>query len=362
MAVLRIALSSMGACVLWTACGEPAHAAVWTTGVKPTSSVTLAGGHVAWLTPRRDGAIALYQGRAKGRAKRVQVFAKPAPPPGASGATYGGGAFAGSRSRIALELAVIPESSKVSEASEWPSNFFSGEPGSPLASDGQCGFDPRSGLGRTDVSGDIVARVRCDGSADTREDGASGSPFAFGSQVQAVRVSGRYVATLEGFYDYASPNSALDVVVYDRAAGHEAYRIPSASLPAVPYELSIQADGKVVFAYRKSSAKYPTVAWASVAAPSPHTVPLAKHSGYGFQIANDHVAFSRNRKRSQGGGGEVVIATLDGRARIIATDAARSGKDFDGRRVTYVRRGCHRYSVVRRAVTGARSERRCRKR
>jgi hypothetical protein len=360
MPVLRAAVPSLVACLLWAASAGPAQAVVWTTGVTPTSSVTLAGGHAAWLTDRRDGAIALYQGRGDGRAKRVQVFAKPAPPPGAAGAAYGGGAFAGSRTRLALELAVIPERAGSGEAPDWPSRFLSGEPGSRLHLDERCNFDPRSGLGRTDVSANTVARVRCDGSAEARDYGAAGTAFSFGSQVQAVRVAGRYVATLEGYYDYASPTSALDVVVYDRAAEHEAYRIAAMSLPAVPYELSIQADGKVLFAYRKASARYPTVAWASLAEPTPHSVPLAKRSGYGFQIANDHIAFARNRKRSQGGGGEIAIAKLDGRTRIVATDAARSGKDFDGRHVAYLRRACHRYVVVRRAVKGARSERRCR--
>ena len=198
-----------------------------------------------------------------------------------------------------------------------------------------------------DVSGDAIVYGPCErgGAPEVRDYSAGSTTQALPGGGFHVRMAGRFVASLD-----PSPNATLrnisDVVVYDRAAGAEAYRVPAAQMPGEIQSLDVQDDGKVAVAYGQRADERPAkVGWASPAEPRIHALPLPARDSYNVRIAADRIAWQGGRRQNfQVPRATVGVATLEGDSRVLGSPAEslpfQDMLDFDGQRVAWLYRGC----------------------
>jgi len=152
-----------------------------------------------------------------------------------------------------------------------------------------------------------------------------------------TRIAGPYVA-----YDARGK----DIVVLDWTTGVERYRLPiPGPFPENSFDLDVQADGKVAFAY--DTGPRMAVAWASPSEPFAHPVDLPARSSYAIKLVGDRIAFARTSVVSFGILGEVGdalgeagVSDLRGPGRVVARRVLTEALDFDGRRLALVEAGC----------------------
>jgi hypothetical protein len=226
------------------------------------------------------------------------------------------------------------------------------------------------GLRSVDASGAAYVYRVCDGGpghVEVRDTSANPlSPArSVGSGGHGARIAGRYVAWLENYSPGAVTNGA-HVVVYDRVADGEVYRLAPEAVPGPINGIDLQGDGTVALAYGGDRGL--AVGWASPSEPRLHPLGLAGRGDYDVRIARDRIAFQRGTSEiGQAIDAEVGVSDLRGNARIVArhTDDyyLRESFDFDGRRVLWRNVGCTRVRLVVRSAaarTAARqAQRRC---
>lgn len=150
------------------------------------------------------------------------------------------------------------------------------------------------------------------------------------------RLAGRYAAWI----------SNLDVVVYDRLARAELYRLDNVAEPelsSLSFEsLDVQEDGKVAFVFTSSTGVQ--VGWASPSEPFVHRLPLPDDDFYTVKLVGDLIAFLRTGGGIPSARGALGTVDLDGRSRILVrpVEADLSGEtfDFDGPRLAWIERTC----------------------
>jgi len=145
-----------------------------------------------------------------------------------------------------------------------------------------------------------------------------------------VAIAGRFVAW----------NEQNTIVVYDRTAGHVAYRArigPPAGID-VDFGFDLQKDGKLAVSYRlvEFARAGPTkIGWLSPSAPNVHLLPI-RGSDTPIRIARDHIAFDRFVDPNKSA---LVVADFAGRTTAIARFAPpvrlREGFDFDGQNIAW---------------------------
>jgi hypothetical protein len=146
--------------------------------------------------------------------------------------------------------------------------------------------------------------------------------------VYSVRMAGRYVVWPE------SPGPGMvDLVVYDRVAGHQAYRITERV-----GTFDVQEDGKVAFTKPEQGEGHSApIAWASPAEPTAHVI----GAGTGYpevRMTADRIAVS---DLVAPGGRDLRVLTLAGEETAhTVTEATIGGFDFDGSRLAWGSRPC----------------------
>ena len=203
-----------------------------------------------------------------------------------------------------------------------------------------------------DVWGEAYVYRECDqgfGHVELRDTAAEPmSPArALGQDGKAPRIAGRFVAW-----------RAYDIVVYDRVADAEVYRVPSLLGPT--HALDLQEDGKVALAFEPdTSTGEVVVGWASPEEPYLHRLALPRRDMYDVRIADDRIAFQGGRRgfNLSVSRADVGIANLDGAFRVVAsnTDAFRYGQsfDFDGEQLVWREFGCEQRRLVVRDADAA---------
>jgi hypothetical protein len=325
----------------------PATALTWDAGKRPPVAV-LAGDGASWFTRLPRGGRALYAARPGQRPRRVDSFPRPGEP-----GNFIGGAFAGSGSTVVLESETYVPGTRVDGATSGGVALYAGGFGDGLDSLGRCDAVLGTALGRIDVSGTTVAFQRCDMTVEVRDLAGGTMPLVLGHDVHAVRIAGRYVAWLEGTYT-GSPQSQADIVVYDRTKGAEAYRIPASAIAQRVTSLSLQSDGKVAFVFdptpNDTNARE-LVAWASRSHPVVHKLRLPRRLSYTVTLASDRVVFARYSSAGDRTHEQLGVSDLKGRSRLIVRHGSGLGIDYDGKRIAYAIRSCHRYTVIRQLLS-----------
>ena len=343
-----IAAALLAACLLSSGLAGPATARDWRVNGRVSAGPVFTGRNVAWAASHPGGSFDLYES-AQRRAPVVQRFAAP---PASPGEYVAQGTFlAASEKVVALQIVTNRTAANPQvghSSSQW--QYLRGALGQSLGPIEACSTVPLASTGEIAVTGEILIRRRCDGSAEID---APGAPAAItGNQVQTIRAAGRYAVWTEGTNDYAHPSLSADLVVYDLAADRELYRIPAPQFPGRLTSLAIQRDGKTAFTFDpnpRDTTVQDVVGWASPAEPRVHRAQLPARAVYRVRLAADRVAFTRDAA-PRGFSNYVTLGVwrLTGASRVLARDAAGYGFDFDGTRVAYLRRGCagHRISAV----------------
>lgn len=333
-----LSLALLGALVV----PSTAAGATWDAGAKPPGAI-LAGSGVVWLARASGGGYALYDARIGHRPRRIQVLK-----------TSPCCSFAASPSGVVLESAGITAGAPGDGQSSSGTELFAAGVGEPLASLVACNFGVGTGLGRVDVSGSTIAFERCNQSIEVRSLTGTQETRTVGSNVHAVRLSGHYLAWIEGSYRAGSAHSEADLVVYDLDAGAEAYRIPAALLPSQISGFALQDDGKVAFVFDPSTEDTnprELIGWSSPAEPRIHKLPLPRRYSYTLSFARNRIVFARDSKKAERPLEETGVTDLKGHVRLIQRHASGLGIDFDGKHIAYTIHACHRYTVVRQLLS-----------
>lgn len=196
-----------------------------------------------------------------------------------------------------------------------------------------------------DLSGDVGIFNGAAPGATIRDFGSPGSPSVDVAPVSGqMRVAGRYAA-----WEHDG-----DIVVYDRDARAEVYRLDDI-WPKLEddRDLDLQADGKVAFHFDeiRGTRELAQVAWASPAEPFVHRLPVDDDGGYALRMNDDRIVFVRHDGgfvKGQRGRfttfGELGVVGLTGPAQILVrpveSEAFRDHFDFDGTRVAWLDRTC----------------------
>ncbi len=316
----------------------PVTAAKWDAGARAPSALALAGSHVEWVAPAGRGTTGLFDARPHARPRRLQSFPKPG-----QYVYEAYGPLHGSASTVVLDrhYSIDPPDGAGSSGS----GHLAGPAGRPLSSLALCaGFSDAGGV---DVSGSAIAFGRCDTKLEIRGQSSTDATQIVGRDVHAAAIAGRYVAWLEGHS--INTESAADVVVYDREARSEVYRLPATAFPAEITDLDVQDDGTVAFSfYARPNDRVGgmRVGWASPAEPTVHVLPLPRRLTYGVRIGVNRIVFFRYPKSLHTRGHEIGVTDLQGHSRLFSREAGFAF-DYDGADLGYVKRLCYRYTVVR---------------
>lgn len=307
----------------------------------------LAGERVVWATEDRRRTLSVESAVAHGpRALLLRVK-----DPG-KGRTHSLAALAASPVRAAAIRTV--ESTRREMPDGRPAvisgRVYSGPPEGPLLR-----LPGRAMARGLDLDGAALAVVES-GSFGTRvvvED-APGAPRSVVAtrrgrvEIGRVRLAGRYVAWDEVRRD------SFWIVVYDRVAGAEAYRV---RLPVIFFpeeaDFDVQADGKLALIYGSPTRDYDEAAalgWASPAEPFRHRLPIRPES-YLFRLEGervvrmeaDRIAFVRKWRpeRPEPLLFQVVATDLSGGHRPLTAPMGGAsyygiwGFDYDGTRVAW---------------------------
>jgi hypothetical protein len=328
---------------------------------------TLAGDRAVWIQHSRSGRyVELWSGAPATASRFVQRFGfghYDVPPRG-----FVQPSLAASSS-LALTSVVATETELGSFRAE--DDRYLGPPNGPLEQIAHCDTVvdiPRS----ADVWAEAYAYRACDdqeGHVAIRDVAAApmSPPRSVGSGGAGARIAGRYVAWLDGPYEdpdrstavYPEPDDRIwDVVVYDRVADAEVYRISRAELPGRAESLDVQEDGKVAIVYhRTGDDPYPAdlvVGWASPQDPRIHPLRLPVREGYTVRIGGDRIVF-QGGDRTFGAvtqTADLGVASLDGGVRILARNTPAtisiSGESFDsdGERILWRQLTCRKWRLV----------------
>jgi hypothetical protein len=230
--------------------------------------------------------------------------------------------------------------------------YYSAAPGSEFTRIATCSGGESVEMPPLDADGPSLAFPDCDGSVRVR-DVASGADQRF-AKGDAVRVAGRYVAWLDERYTRTAANSTADLVVFDRQANAEVYRIPYTAIPARVVTFDLDDTGRVAVVYRQPRTEgfaQARVALASPSQPALQPMDLPAADFYDVRLAGGALAFERGVRESLAvESGEVGVVDLaNGSTRIAGTGATayegRSNFDFDGQRLAWAHNRCE-YSVV----------------
>jgi len=343
----------MGAWVIALVSGSLAAGAavVASPAYEPLNGPVLAGDRVMWLAERPQRAFELRAASAGGRSELIQAF--PALP--LQFRVFPFAHLAASSDRVALDL-VYPSLEAPGAGSE---QAFAGPVGSSLSplSESSCKTNYDVTVYRSiGVSGQSVAYEGpvCH-QASVTDFGSPGAPsLRLPDDAFLLRIAGRYVVYAEGPRGLGSVNDPNPVVVFDRVAGREVYRIPTGSVPGNIVGLDVQDDGKILLTYRVIAGHQlnEEVGWASPSQPYVHAL-LPVSGVYTARLVNDEVVAVRATSPVNDLG-SLLLADLRGSTRTLATRAVIPNGilehfDFDGQRVAWVTRAC---DGVRINVTG----------
>jgi hypothetical protein len=309
-----------------------------------------AGDSVLWTERTRGGAVELWSDGPSGERALLQRLVPEEPDtellfkPAASGALVAGSLFAfqylGPRAGTARTY----------------SRIYAGERAGPMAPVVECQrgryFEERA----IDVWERAYVYWTCDeelGHVEIRDLGAEPlSPSrAVGVGGNFARIAGRFVAWLDGTYYSGIDENRTDIVVYDRVADAEVYRLTPSEVPGRVHSLDIQEDGKVAVSFvdpdRRAGTRGSVVGWASPQEPRLHEVPLPVEGEYMVRMAGDRVAFQGGHPQDFSiQNAYVGVADLGGGVRLAAratdTLAATTTEsfDYDGRRLVWREFGC----------------------
>ncbi len=213
------------------------------------------------------------------------------------------------------------------------------------------------------IEDELVAARGPNCSENTLRDFSSStsSPRPLPTQVREVQMAGRYMAWLSAPRDQSANHSESDVVVFDRIADREVYRIPKEALKLRVDTLDVRDDGRVVVAISRGVTPpgedvghyEAELAWASADEPYLHKIPVQTRNSYQAKVTGDTIVFARGglpmTDRSLY---EVGVTDFTGRVRLLRSSDAKafypdsSVFDFDGKRLAWVQAGCHR-AVIR---------------
>jgi hypothetical protein len=190
---------------------------------------------------------------------------------------------------------------------------------------------PCSYIAAPAVAGDWIAHLGgCSNPPVVVRDLAPGGvSYRIRANAHGVRMAGRFIA-----YDKGSPNGG--VVVYDRLARHEVFRVADAAA------VELQRDGTVLFRDTRNR-----VAWASPSDPRPHLIPPPPRDfGPIVGLAHDRIAFTRNADHPYLGI-QVVVVDLRGHVVVHRTIRPFVGQvAFDGRRLAFATQSCQTTAVA----------------
>jgi hypothetical protein len=294
---------------------------------EPFEGPVLAGDRALWAEPRRRGGFDLRTAAAAARASTLRSFPEGAPDLAA---------------RLAMSVSIFDSQGRAFERDVRTAAIGAGFE----VLDEGCGA-PASFIRSVDVSDKAVAYLRCGEAglaAVVRDYSGSASveqqipqPLSSG-----LRVAGRYVAGLEKSADELYVVSAI--VVYDRFSGELVYRLPEEVVRHGVHSLDLQDDGKVAFSYAAGGGQQ--IAWASVAEPYAHVLPLPRRDKYVVAVAGDRIGYLGSRSNWEGyiAPADVSVSDLAGTSRRVGRGAEGSffneNFDFDGDRATWWSYGC----------------------
>jgi hypothetical protein len=352
VSVVNVWRAAAIASLLGLALAPTASGSSW--GVKRTvGDLRLAGARTLWTAERSDGGFDLYEARS-GKARRLRSF-RPHVPNSAEFVSLGP-ELAANGTTTWLEITkLVVEKDPQASSTRPTSRLLTGSAGGPLTEFSRCDhptFPLRGGL---DASDALLALGRCDGTVEIRDLTGATHPTVTGSNVDGIRVAGRYVAWHEGpppGDDHPAPEA---IVVYDTVKGAELYRIPAAEAPPRIYSFALDNDGTTVFGFDpdpNDTRSDTRVGWASPGEPSFHRLGLRATAGYTVKLVDGRLLLIRSLQRSGvSRRTELMAGSLRGPKRVLARDTAGFSFDFDGRRVLYVKRTCHGRRVTRRSVS-----------
>jgi hypothetical protein len=324
-----------------------ADAGAATRSPVPEGGPVLAGDGVAWVAPS-GGHPWVWAAAIGGRAVRRQQLPD-------AGYELRDAQMAGSPSRLAVMTTLGRASNGGADANngDVARDILGGTPDGPLTS-----LSPRCGEGTLlqsiDASGDLVAYGSC---RNTSDDAVVVDPVAGAASAttipgagNGVRIAGRYLAWLENYLPAGDLlyGHRYDVAVFDRTTGAVVYRIHASDTHGGVHSFDIQDDGTLVLSYvavpRGGDTAVMRVAWASVAAPFLHEVPLHDAGSYEVAIANDTVAFERGSGSGSRDFADIGTSDLSGHERLVARNGqgvvGHRSFDFDGRRLAWWSYGC----------------------
>ena len=181
------------------------------------------------------------------------------------------------------------------------------------------------------------------------------------AHMREVRIAGRYLAWLSAPRDGSANDSQSDIVVYDRIADREVYRIPKETLKLTVGSLDVRDDGRVVVAVKRGVTPpgedvghYETeLAWASASEPYLHKIPVQTRNSYSAKVAGNTIVFVRGGlPMSERDAKELGVTDFSGKVRLLrAVDS--EDFDFDGRRIAWVYAGCDRAVINVEEVTAS---------
>jgi hypothetical protein len=313
----------------------------------------LAGSRTLWTVGRSDGGFDLYEARS-GSARRLQSF-RPRVPNNAELVVLTP-ALAASGPTNWLQITKTTVEKDPQTGTIQPTDrFLTGRAEAPLTEFARCDQPSFPGRGGLDASKTVLAFGRCDGTVEIRDLSRATEPVVSGSNANAIRTAGRYVAWLEGPSSGGDRYAPDAVVVYDRVRRAELYRVPAAEAPPRIYSFTLDTDGTTAFSFDPdpTDARLESrVGWASPGAPSFHDLGLRATAGYTLKLVDGRLLLNRSRDRSgPSTRSDLLIGRLRGHKRVLARDPASLRLDFDGRSVLYVKRTCHARRVTRRLVS-----------
>jgi len=310
-------------------------------------SPALAGERLLWTESGARGVV-LWTAAPGEVARRVQVF-RPR-------STYAAGpALAASPSLTILSQFGFQDFGELEGTRPAYVDHYRGPPGEPLDRFVSCPGE-EAAFRSVDVSGQAYAYRQCDdqgGHVEIRDEAAvpMSPPRSVGSEAFGVRIAGRYVAWLDGaLYTLRETDNDSDIVVYDRVADAEVYRLPPTEVPGRVHGLDVQDDGKIAIAFR-TERNGVGLGWASPDEPYLHLLPLPARRGYGVRMADDEIAFQTGASRDSFiQHAKVAITDLAGNVRVVArrTEAAEflESFDYDGERFVWREFGCEERRLV----------------
>jgi hypothetical protein len=337
---------------VWLSVVAAAPAATVNTERFPATPV-FAGDAVLWTQGWPSDSVELWSAAPGAEPRRVQRIAFP---PTNAGYVTASLAASSAFALLTANVYAVTTSPNIVPTSF---RYLGGPPAGPLEQFLECG---RSEFDRdrpaADVWGEAYVYRQCDGEGGHVEirDGAAepvSGPQSVGRGGVEARIAGRFVAWLDGIYTDV-PGSAYDLVVYDRVAAAELYRIPRSEQLGSVLSLDVQEDGKVAFVlFRGRTDRRVEAGWASPEEPRVHITPLPPRTRYGVRMAGDRIAYQADLYPGSDSGQDAELGLVDLAGavtviarRTLAPRGATESFDYDGERLLWRELGCKRWRLV----------------